>query len=313
MTAAQSTDELKMISEARAPLFIPYPKRASEDIYGRYSLARGVASKHTRDLIVLWFAILLASGFVVYSILNATSDGTAAVGEVVAAVLAAFFAASGTVYQLGKRRFATVDLFSSEIMGRIRMSASDGFNRRIMNLYDLDEQSVQHYEGRSGAQPNISPSVEGAFELFFRHSADLGALSPPVVDYVTDCYNFHIGIRDEIRDLQMALSRPKIDVEEVNTHVINALFMIDIVSLSAFFALDLLIEKGVHRWHAWQLCCYTGVEANNFVRQVMPSDDPRFPEVVRRAKHYETAIKNLNDALRQNRKTLGLAKGEVFF
>jgi len=231
--------------------------------------------------------------------------------ESAAAIVGALLAAAGTVYQLGKRRLGTVDTFSSEIMAKIRISAADGYLQRIINLYE-DEPNRSGDVMRPREAP-IDPSSENPFELFYHRSEDLSSLSPPVVDYVTDYYTFLMAARDEVGDLQQLLARPDLDIKLLRAQIINVVFMVDIVMLSAYRALDLLIEKGIHKWHAWHLTCYVGAQANNFVRMKISETDPRYSEVVRRGAHYQAYIKKLNATLKARRRSIGLNKGELFF
>ncbi|GGD15245.1 hypothetical protein GCM10011342_25010 [Aquisalinus flavus] len=299
----------------RARIEIPYPKRSPEDIYSPYSMVRGITSRHTRDLILYLVSIIAG----VYSLLffvgsfgNLLNEEILFGPTALVPFGAAFLAGIGTVYQIGKRRFATVDLFSSEITARVRISASDGFIEKLISQFD--HAGFREAEDRHHRQAiSIEPSGELTFELFHRHYEQLGSLTPPIVDYVCDYYNYVMSVRDEIRDLQHMLTDPGVTVSERRHQVMNVLFFIDIAMFSAYRALDALIEKDINKWHAWQLSCYVGVVANNFVREVMPADDPRYSEVQHRAARYRDTVKQLNRNLKRHHARLGLKRGEMFF
>jgi len=272
---------------------VPYPEIPLEDIYVEHKFLRGLHSKHTRDLFIVFVAILGVTTFVA---LIAFRDQSNNIGAISASIISSSIAAFGAIYQLAKMRFSTVDVFSSEILARIRILAADSSIDEIIRF--SDPKHVEKYSRRSQNDlikryEVISPSEENYFEIFYRRSRDLGGLNTTAVDNATDFYSFHMASRDQLRELMSVISHFPDDVEEIKKQVVDVVFMIDLMALSAIRVFDDLIEQKPHRLHSRQLALSVASTANKFLLEEMELNDKRRPEVENRTKKYQEMILQL--------------------
>jgi hypothetical protein len=277
---------------------VPYPSTPLEGVYSGYGLWRGLTSRHTRDLFAIFLAIV---GFALFVALVAFA-GRLSSGEFLAALASSVLGALGAIYQLAKKRFSTVDVFSSEILARIRILAADNSVHEIIKFSDTDYVSIYNEKfakNPTGKYAVIEPSKENYFEIFFRRSDDLGGLSRTVVDHATDFYNFHMAARDELRELIAAIESFSERHEEIEHQLIDVIFMIDLMAFSAYRVLDELIEKQTHKWHSWQLALCVGTQANAYLIEKMNVEDRRYAEVLHRHSSYADVIARLKKNLKR--------------
>jgi hypothetical protein len=306
---------------------VPYPATPLEEVYVPQRVSRGVFSKHTSDLrlvAVALVAILLFS--LVLSVTYACSqpgkscawsghpvgDAFAAI-TIAATTLSPYFltavfttvaAAFAGLYQLGKQRFSTVDVFSSEIAARMRILAADNSVERI--LKGANGRADTTVQGDGARAPN--PSQESQFETFHRRSSDLGALSSAVVDHVTAFYSFHMAARDELRELSRVAATG--DPARLREAIINVVFMVDLMAFNAIKALDDLVETPEHRLHCRQIAMCVGTHASRYLLENLPPEEHRYAEVRLRAERYTRMIAGLKAELKRRRL---VPRGKEFF
>lgn len=283
-------------SSAFDPLQIPYPETPLENVYLPHRMWRGLTSKHTKDLVIVFTGIAGAATFV--SML-AFSGHEYAATQTFAAITSSALAGFGAIYQLAKKRFSAVDVFSSEILARMRILAADNSIEEILRFSNPDH--IRDYSERMSARTLtpysvLQPSQESYFEIFFRRSEDLGGLSPAVVDHVTDFYSFHMAVRDQLRELISIIENFPDRLDEIQQQLIDVIFMLDLMAISALRALDELIEPKPHKWHSWQIVLCVAARANNYLMLHMAATDFRRAEVMNRRAKYEA----LAGTLRKN-------------
>lgn len=307
---------------------VPYPAVPLEEVYVPQRLSRGIRSKHTSDLrwvaaaifaiLILMLAVGPAQGFLTGKIntnnapLEILSRASAMSVEFLgAALIAAMFssvtAAFAGLYQLGKQRFSTVDVFSSEIAARMRILAADNSVARIIggSVHSVGDSTQKANQ----STPAPGPSQESQFETFHRRSSDLGALSSSVVDHVTAFYSFHMAARDELRVLERSLADAS-NAALLRDNVVNVMFMVDLMAFNAIRALDDLVETPEHRLHCRQISLCVGTQANNFLVENMATTDHRYQEVALRRERQAGLIKELKYELKRRRL---VRKGREFF
>lgn len=293
---------------------VPYPRVPLEGIYSRRNFLRILTSRHSRDLLVIFTGALSGALFVTTLVLG-VSDATKT--QLYAAMISSFLATLGAIYQLSKRRFSTVDVFSSEILARMRILAADNSIAEILEF--SDEQHIAAYSQRSaksteGGYAVLLPSQESYFETFHRRSDDLGGLGSVVVDHVTDFYCFHMAARDQLRELTSTIENFPERIDDIKHQVIDVIFMIDLWAFSGLRALDELIESKNHKWHSWQVAMSVGTRANAFLLSAMSDDDHRLAEVMHRNDEYASRIRTLKRVIRP--RLLGqnlISRGEEYF
>ena len=278
---------------------VPYPEVPLEDLYQQQSFWRGIGSKHSRDLLIIFIGVLTVTA----TVFNAIQELTQSAfwnSQLLAAMLTSGLATFAAIYQLSKLRFSTVDVFSSEILARLRILAADNTVGRI--ILDADPHHVelrfkQQASGRQASDSALAPSQENHFETFHRRSSDLGALSSIVVDHVTDFYSFHMAARDGLRDLTTTITNFPTERDEIRARVVDVIFMLDLMSYSGMNALDVLIEKPAHKLHSRQVALSVGTQANRYLVENMSPTDHRYPEVTRRNAKYAKLVVALKSAV----------------
>lgn len=279
MSSKNDTDE---------PVLVPYPDVPEEAIYNAYSLFRGVMSKHTADLRVLVVVGVMVITGIVAGALGRSNDSDQRLfwrSDVIAAFVASLTGSLGAAYQIGKRRFATVDLFSSEILVRMRLLAVDRVVDEIIAAYDKMPSEGELQPG------DIERSPENFFSLFEQRAGELGSLSSSIVDHVTDYYNYHKSIRNDILSLNNALR--KNDESGIRDHILSLLHKLDLLSFSAFKSLSDLIERPIHRLFAWQITGHVGSRANAFLLEELDESDIRYREILYRRRVYSYICERL--------------------
>lgn len=302
---------------------VPYPSIPLEDIYVQHKSYRGLVSKHTRDLrwISVLFGIVIVGVFVwivrlMWAEVVPSATPLPIRPEVLAAMLSSFLAVYAGIFHLGKLRFSTVDVFSSEILARLRILSADHSVARI--IHESDPMQVTAAAKRKDAGRStegvFEPSKESQFETFFRRSNDLGVLSSVVVDHVTDFYSFHMAARDALRELSETIALESGNTSEIQARTIDVLFMIDLMGYSGLRALEELVETPAHKWHCRQVALSVGTRANKYLVETISHDDHRYSEVIRRTKRYATLTMELQSAIKPTLFNRGLiSRGQEFF
>lgn len=284
-------------------LVVPYPRIPLEDIYVPHGFLRGVTSKHTFDLRAIFVGVLVATYLVAVVIASDPKVTTPVFwgSQILAAMFTSFLATFAAIYQLSKLRFSAIDVFSSEILARLRILGADNTVARIIANSDPHhvELTTRHGEtGKRGASGVLEPSRENQFEIFHKRSSDLGVLASVVVDHVTDFYSFQMASRDALRELSAVIEAFPTEAKEIRDGVINVIFMIDLMAYSGYRALDELIETAPHRLHARQVALSVATRANAYLVENMSPDDHRFAEVVNRSAKYARLARELKTALK---------------
>lgn len=298
---------------------VPYPSVPLEDIYVRHTFWRGLHSKHTRDLLGVFVTVLAATVSVMF-LIKPLSPPEIWGSQVLAAVVTSGLAAFAAIFQLAKLRFSTVDVFSSEILARLRIMAADGSLRRLVMYGDpLHVRLRQEQAETRPLESVLEPSKENYFENFFKRSSDLGALSSIVVDHVTDFYSFLMASRDALRDLKATIDTFPNQTDEINARVTDVIFMIDLVAYSGLRALEELIETPAHQLHSRQIALCVGTHSSAFLADRIGPTDLRYEEVSRRRAQYVDLTNDLKARIRQPLIGRGavprgvIAKGSDFF
>lgn len=327
---------------------VPYPSIPLEDVYQARSAFHLLYSKHTTTLVILGVAfglIIFVVAYNVYLLSTPRTDAKRPIAvtsitlpsepqpsrvapnqaiqetaplalkpEVLAAMLSSFLALYAGIFHLMKLRLSTVDVFSSEILARLRILASDNSVYRIIH-----ESQPEFVSKHARARPNVQdgilePSKESQFETFFRRSNDLGSLSSVVVDHVTDFYSYHMAARDALRELSSTIAQFQEDSELIKDRLIDVIFMIDLMGYSGLRALEVLIENPVNKLHSRQVALSVCTPAINYLIENMQETDHRRSEVLRRAAKYESLIRELKGRIRPPLIGRGMVpRGQVFF
>ncbi len=261
---------------------------------------RGVGSKHTSDLFFIFGVVLASTATVVFAIQQLTRPEFWG-SQMLAAMFTSGLASLAAIFQLAKLRFSTVDIFSSEILARLRILSSDHSIGRLRRYADPGFVEKRTRNSQTGSFPGesvIELSQEEQFETFYRRSSDLGALSSIIVDHVTDFYSFQKATRDAIRDLAATAEFYPDDTAEIRERIIDVLFLADLMAYSGLRALEELIETPAHRLHARQIALSVGTSALQFVLEEMDSNDHRYTEILHRKQKYTALTSELKSALK---------------
>jgi hypothetical protein len=227
--------------------------------------------------------------------------------EAISILFATWFAQAVLLYQLGKRRFATVDLFSSEILSLIRSIVIQAGLDRFRNLYRKMErfkhsEATDHFIDIEAARYS-----EDYFVNYHNNTAELGALSSDSVDYIVYFYTFMKTIREEVSSLWRLVEKTEAghaEPEKVQQQIIEILYLMDVWSALAARSLLTLIEGRAHQNFALYSTTFIGAQANDFVLQHMPVDDPRYTEIMGRRKIYADFAKRLRRYCKKENLTL---------
>ena len=297
---------------------VPYPEVPLEGLYViKHDFWRGLQSKHTRDLVVILVLVLFAIVLITATITRNPNITTPIFwgSQIVAAMFTTFLAVFATIYQFMKQRFSTVDVFSSEILARLRILAVDNSVEKIIEAgVQKNTKKVDCEHGTQYAASYFQPSQENHFEIFHRRSSDLGALAAVVVDHVTDFYSFQMATRDVMRDLADTIEHDPTNVEELRVRTIDTVFMIDLMAYSGLRALEELIETPAHRLHSRQVALSVATRANAYLLESMPDTDFRYPELRHRSRKYRELTSELRSAIKPRLLRSGMIpRGKDYF
>jgi hypothetical protein len=268
-------------------VIVPYPKIPLEGIYVERRLGR-IRSKHIRDLQIA-FVFALVATFSIWVAIVPLSKLQVFNSQVLAALITAGLASSAALFHLAKNRFSTVDVFSSEILARLRILAADDTIQRISQYADpefMERRLELAGETQRSFETVLKPSDENYFANFHQRSEDLGALSSLIVDHVTDFYSFQMAARDALRSLTSTIDMFPLSSDEIGERVVDVIFMLDLMAYSGMRALGEMIEIEEHKWHSYQIALSIGTAANEFLLNNMNREDRRFDETLHRREQY---------------------------
>lgn len=312
-------------------LVVKSPPLPLESIHARYSPFRAWSSPHTKDLRVIFgiifvlFILLVFGanewiGSVLESAMSTWNGGNPERGageasddellNVTTMILISFggaIAASISLYDFGKRRLATVDLISMEIVSIVRVMAISSFPDRISRLHKVvspgndlgspDARTVHKMRAACGFLRS-----DHFFSLFESNLRELGSLSSETVDFVTGFYTFLKALREQTESFFAYLeSADPVDQEDASSHVELMLYLTDTLMSCACRAIDSLIESDVHRLASSRMALVVAAPTNNFLYYNLPDDHPmrKYTEA-RRLQYLESLskIKNMERAER---------------
>ncbi len=291
-----------------------------ESMYSSYSMFRGFTSPHTRDLATIFFAILLffvgASALGVFlsedylfrfspngdaSSNVVADDGSTNFFNAQTLVLigaGGFIATCISLYEIGKRRFATVDLISMEILTIVRLLATSSFVHRTGRLYQepSGDSSVHKNSGLAYRSEAAASFLQGdhCFNLFHDNMKELGALNSNVVDYVTAFYTFLKSVKEQSKTFNDYLAgAEEVDQEAVNTHIRLIMFLTDTLMSCAHRAFESLVESPVHKAAATRMSLVVAADANNFLYQILSDNHAMKRYTDKRREQYFEALLEL--------------------
>ncbi len=298
-----------------------------EKVFRNYSMFRGVLSSHTRDLLVASLILILflclilwneyLSGRLELDFLpdtNSSSDNERFkyYNEVLLAILGSSIAIAARIYQLGKRRFAAVDLISSEMVTVVRLMGIVGLADGLASIHKaLSDDAIDPSEAhksvakldQGSALPYESPSgfllEEDYSDVFKTILHELGFLHSSTVDYVTDFYTFLKSLKEQKISLtkyfELAQQDPQSETVRANLkgNIELMLYTIDTMSLGALKAFDQLIEKRRHCYAAWRTVLFTALPANNRLMETIEREAGFHPLTVARRLEYVEVIRKI--------------------
>lgn len=268
-------------------LVTPLPKLEIPDVplellYRPYSFWRGIMSRHTNDLKMIFIALTIFICLVAYYLFGIIKDlNTPAILNshaisVFTGAAAAWAGVLFTVYQVAKKRLAIVDIINSEIIVIARIFAftnTVGGIAKLMQAFSTDDAiRVAEILKNSGVGRRVRS--ESYFEFFHNNPHDLGSLDSDIVDHVTYFYTFFKAARDEANDLASYLhgiienkeyenAEPSSQYEEVQRILVNLLYLLDVMMLTANRALVKMVRSETHRAYTSQLTLAQGIRANS--------------------------------------------------
>lgn len=291
------------------------PRAAIEETHSSYGFFRGVTSGHTNDLKSIFAAIAITvflilgaqlywDGLLVFHgvipILEFEKIGEskylplfipAAVSIVVGAIL--------TLFQIGKKRFAAVDLFSMEMLSIVRLIAiSDIINMskkyiRVSKLEKPDDQAQMLRELSAG----LSLFGEDNFaEVFVQNTGELGWLDAEIVDYTTGFYTFVRSLHNVANSFKTYVDKNGDDVNDpvILKYIEDMTYIIDTAMDNAYRAFGGLVQNKAHRESAQHSALFVGTRANNLLLfDLLSERHGKFTTSRRRYDAYKNAIMKL--------------------
>ena len=309
-------------------LVIRAPEVPFESMYSSYSMFRGFTSPHTRDLATIFFFILaffigasalgvFLSEDYLFQFAPRGDGGSGVVSDdsapnffnaqtLVLIGAGGFVATCISLYEIGKRRFATVDLISMEILTIVRLLATSSFVHRTGRLYDENTHTTnaQKNAGLAYRSEAAASFLQGehCFELFHDNMKELGALNSNVVDYVTAFYTFLKSVKEQSKTFNEYLSNSEeIDQEAVNTHIRLIMFLTDTLMSCAHRAFANLVESSVHKAAATRMSLVVAADANNFLYKHLSDSHAMKGYTDKRREQYFLALASLEALERRAR------------
>ncbi|MEQ8751779.1 MAG: hypothetical protein RIC52_18570 [Amphiplicatus sp.] len=274
-----------------APLVVTFPDMSFEAGIHKRAWFRPLTSAHTRDLrylALLMMALVMAALFLIAPLAN---GNTLNLNVLIPGFLAAVFTLITFIYQIGKRRLATVDLYAMEMLTVIRLFVITRFVHSLKRLYECDKKEAVAIGARRFRADASAAFLEHAAATSFRDNVEnLGSLSPDIIDYATAFYTFLGAVKEHTAAFLKYLDDAHADgvapdAEVTDKYVGLILYLVDITVLVALRCLDRLIHTDALNRFARQLCLVVAADSNNFLSE---------------AEHYKTDPKQ--DLIRNRRK-----------
>lgn len=304
----------KAADQAPAKLFIDLPGEAIEEAHSSYGILRGITSKHTRELryifgiicltvlvIMTWLAFV--AGMFIFDedgFRFGVSDNFEQIflTRFLPAAFSVIIGAFLTLFQFGKKRFATVDLFSMEILSIVRLIA-------ISDIVGLSSKYV-HAVGDEGSPErsqvildrlSASLSIYGddTFAgIFLNNTSELGWLDAGIVDHTTGFYTFIRSLHNVANSMKEFIdnSEETPSKESMVKYLEDINYIIDTAMDNAYRAFGGLIQISRHREVAQHAALYVGCRANNFLMfDLYGENHPKYQTTFRRHLFYERELK----------------------
>ena len=262
-------------------------------LYRRYTNMRGLRSKHTRDLALVFYVatglLVLFIVSVIVNLLVGAGNGDEGARPLMnlrspiqllafsIPVLTVYSTSLFGIYTAGKRRFALVDVLSSEIIHILRTIIAS----RVFENTDKALEKLKTVEGMEfiAQHFNLPPnSEENYFAIFHRNTEHIGSLHSTIVDYITEFYTLYKSARDEINHIYAAAEACRACIRrggekeqlsefrnQLEERLINRLYIGDNNMIAAFNVVSKLLGNVNHRIYAKQLALYLGIQANTLL------------------------------------------------
>lgn len=264
-------------------------------LYRKQRFWRGLKSAHTRDLFI-FFILMSATTLIFFSIMaytvitewkpGATLEDIIPPQNLIigGSAIAVYLGTGFAIFMAGKKRFALVDIISSEIIHLMRGVIS----RRAFTITGkwLDQLHKPGGLERVVFQLN-APTLELGNYLanFHRNTEQIGALNSTIVDHVTEFYTLYKLAQDEIAHVFAAAencrrciaekgpeSAMKTYCAQIEERLINRLYLGDNAMIAAYNAEHWLLGDPNHRIFAKQMALSLGIQANTLLcRHILAS------------------------------------------
>ncbi|NOX82604.1 MAG: hypothetical protein GXP06_06390 [Alphaproteobacteria bacterium] len=292
-------------------LVVFLPIKPFEATYAPYPTSRGWTSPHTKDLRQISFglaAFLIFAWVITYLLSDATSQISdsgmqLSVQSLVVLSLGGITGAVIALYEIGKRRFATVDLFSMEMLTVVRLFNITNFVGKTIRLYvpptthgDATEVDKREKINLSKAEASSGFLLSDHYsDIFVSNMKELGALESDVVDYVTAFYTFLKATREQTRVFFSNIDTDEyLTQETINAHVILTMYLVDTLISCGLRAINGLVQNPTHRHHAKRLAIAAAAPANNFLFRCLDARNGMYELTVQRRASYFEILRELD-------------------
>lgn len=296
---------------------VELPKSAIEETHSSYGISRGIRSHHTNDLKVIFAVVFLSvfgilcvqfyvDGFLfnngnLFDLEKFREEGNAYSRFFLAASVSVTAGLILTLFQIGKKRFASVDLFSMEMLSIVRMVAISD----IIPLAKVFLDSVRSgdEELRQAALLKLAAGLaifgeDNFAEVFVKNTGELGWLDAEIVDYTTGFYTFVRSLHNLTNSFKIYLEENKGQEETivVKKYIEDIHYVIDTAMDNAYRSFEGFIQNKAHRKSAQQSALYVGTRSNNLLLfDLLKETDGKFTTASRRNLSYQRAVHKLGN------------------
>lgn len=295
---------------------VSIPSQPIEETRSSYGPFRGITARHTLDLVLIYAGIFLAvigilllqlyfDGIIfrklsIPALENLRNAEQSYLPLFIPAAVSVLVGALLTLYQIGKRRFASVDLFSMEMLSIVRLIAISDFVPLSVKYLRM-RRSGDDADACKACLQQISAGLsifgeDNFAEVFVKNTSELGWLDAQIVDYTTGYYTFVRSIHNLTQSFKSHLDRPNAEFSDhvIIKYVEDISYVIDTAMDNAYRAFKGLIQSKSNRQSAQQSALFIGTQANNLLLfELLAEHDGKYTTALRRNKFYKKSISSL--------------------